>query len=108
VAVESAVDLYRGMELREEALKVQIRHAHCLLRNELDGRALALIESVLDEASVDDRARSLEVNARALLSEALARAGRSQEAQAQARLIDQLKTSETGEEQSGCPQTADS
>jgi tetratricopeptide (TPR) repeat protein len=105
-AVDSAVDLYCGMELREEALIVQIRHAHCLLRNQLNGRALVLIESVLDEVLVDDRARPLEVNVRALLTEALARAGRSQEAQAQARLIEQLKKSETGEEQWGCPDTA--
>jgi hypothetical protein len=107
VAIDSGVDLYRRMELGDEALKVQIRHAHCLLRNELDGEALAMIESVLDEVAQGDRAPSFEVNLRALLVEALARAGRSQEAQAQARLVEELRASGTVEDQSKCPEAAE-
>jgi hypothetical protein len=94
------------MELRKEALEVQIRHAHCLLRNELNGRALAMIESVLDEVLADDRTRSFEVNVRALLVEALVRAGRSQEAQAQARLVEKLKAGTTLEDEPRRGETA--
>jgi len=66
-----------------------------------------MIESVVDEVAQGDRAPSFEVNLRALLVEALARAGRSREAQAQARLVEELRARGTVEDQSKWPEAAE-